>query len=111
MASPAHSGVTHAACESNLSFTKLVALLNAATGDHGLPVLGGPTHRKKRPDDKVTQLCPLLRLLKQLSFYDWHHIQLHAKVALSNRAQSTKIASILNFLALNLREAHERPED
>lgn len=97
--------------ESDYNFARLVAVLNAVATDYGLPVVVSTHPRtKKRIDAAGAQFHPQVRLMKPLGFHDYNHLQLHAKAVLSDSGTISEEASILNFPALNLREAHERPE-
>jgi UDP-N-acetylglucosamine 2-epimerase (non-hydrolysing) len=97
--------------ESDKSFTKLVAVLNAVAEDHGLPVVVSTHPRtQKRVDATGAKFHPLVRLMKPLGFHDYVNLQMQARAVLSDSGTINEESSILNFPALNLREAHERPE-
>jgi UDP-N-acetylglucosamine 2-epimerase len=97
--------------ESEQSFAKLVQVLNGVAEDHGLPVIVSTHPRtRKRVDVKGAQLHHLVRLMKPMGFHDYVNLQMQARAVLSDSGTINEEASILNFPALNLREAHERPE-
>lgn len=97
--------------ESDKSFAKLVAILNAIAEDYSLPVVVSTHPRtQKRVDATGTKFHPLVRLMKPLGFHDYVYLQLQAKAVLSDSGTINEESSVLNFPALNLREAHERPE-
>jgi UDP-N-acetylglucosamine 2-epimerase len=97
--------------ESDKSFSKLVTVLNAVAEDYGLPVVVSTHPRtQKRIDTLGAKFHSLVRLMKPLGFHDYVHLQLQAKAVLSDSGTISEESSILNFPALNLREAHERPE-
>lgn len=97
--------------DSDRSFAKLIEVLNAVAEDHGLPVVVS-THPRTRNRVEATgaSFHPGIRLMKPLGFLDYVNLQMHAKAVLSDSGTITEESSILNFPALNLREAHERPE-
>jgi UDP-N-acetylglucosamine 2-epimerase (non-hydrolysing) len=97
--------------EPEQSFSKLVDVLNCVAEDHGLPVVVSTHPRtQKRIDAIGAQFHPLVRLIKPLGFLDYVNLQMNAKAVLSDSGTINEESSILNFPALNLREAHERPE-
>ena len=97
--------------ESPKAFAKLVEVLNAVAEDHNLPVIVSTHPRtQKRIDDTDFKFHPQIRFLKPLGFHDYIRLQLSARSVLSDSGTINEESSILNFPALNLREAHERPE-
>ena len=97
--------------DSDKNFLKLAAILNSVAERYGRPVIVSTHPRtQKRIDAMGITFNPLVRLLKPLSFKDYNCLQLFAKAALSDSGTINEESSIMNFPALNLREAHERPE-
>ncbi len=97
--------------ESERSFSRLAGILNAVAEDYGLPVVVSTHPRtRNRVETSGTVFHPLVRLMKPLGFHDYVHLQMRARAVLSDSGTISEEASILNFPALNLREAHERPE-
>lgn len=97
--------------ESDRAFGKLVAVLNMVAEEQQLPVIVSTHPRtQKRVDATGAKFHPLVKLLKPLGFHDYVHLQMNAKAVMSDSGTINEESSILNFPALNLREAHERPE-
>jgi UDP-N-acetylglucosamine 2-epimerase len=95
--------------ESN--FIGLITSLNLISEIYGLPIIVS-THPRTRKmiEAKGIKLHKYIQLLKPLGFNDYNALQMNAKAVLSDSGTISEEASILNFPALNIREAHERPE-
>jgi UDP-N-acetylglucosamine 2-epimerase len=97
--------------DTDLSFSRVVDVLNTIAARYGLPVIVSAHPRlRRRAEAFDARFHPNVTLLKPLSFTDFVALQMSARAVLSDSGTITEESSILNFPALNIREAHERPE-
>jgi UDP-N-acetylglucosamine 2-epimerase (non-hydrolysing) len=93
------------------NFEKIVNILNCVAEKYQIPVIVS-THPRTMNRVKITgaRFHELIQLQKPMGFSDYVKLQMNAKAVLSDSGTISEESSILNFPALNLREAHERPE-
>lgn len=97
--------------DSDKKFFNLVDSLNAIAEIYKLPLVFSTHPRtRKRIESLGIEFNPLIRTLKPLGFIDYVKLQMHARAVLSDSGTISEEASILGLRALNIREAHERPE-
>ena len=93
------------------NFNSFVNVLNSLAEDYEMPVIVSTHPRtKKEIDNSKLKYDKKIIFSKPLGFFDYVNLQLNASIVLSDSGTISEESSILNFPALNIREAHERPE-
>lgn len=98
--------------DSEANFANLLASLNAVVSRHRLPMIVSthPRTRKKLDQRKGLRLDRRIRFMKPLGLFDYVKLQMNARCVLSDSGTITEESSLLDFPAVTLRQAHERPE-
>lgn len=101
--------------EENISseenFMDLVDSLNLLAEKYGMPIIVSTHPRTKNMiEAKGIEFNPLIKTMKPLGFNDYIKLQIESKAVLSDSGTISEESSILGFKALNIRQAHERPE-
>ena len=96
---------------SERNFNGLMESLNKIAEQFGYPIIVSTHPRTKNMiDKKKIQMRPEIQFLKPVGFLDYNALQMRSYAVLSDSGTISEESSILNFRALNIREAHERPE-
>jgi len=96
---------------SEKNFFNLVNILNEISEQYNLPIIVSTHPRTRKMIEKHgVQFNPLVKLMRPMGLSDYLSLQINAKAVLSDSGTISEESSILNFRALNIREAHERPE-
>jgi UDP-N-acetyl-L-fucosamine synthase len=97
--------------DSARQFRNLVRVLESVVSKYQLPVIVSVHPRtRKRIDAEGVTFSEKIRLVTAMGFSDYVQLMMNARATLSDSGTITEESSILNFRALNIREAHERPE-
>lgn len=96
---------------SDKNFKGLMDSLNLIAEKYGYPIIVSTHPRtKKMIDSKQIEMRPEIQFLKPMGFNDFNALQMKSFAVLSDSGTISEESSTLNFPALNIREAHERPE-
>ncbi|WP_313531262.1 non-hydrolyzing UDP-N-acetylglucosamine 2-epimerase [Sphingobacterium multivorum] len=96
---------------SERNFRGLMESLNTIAEQYGYPVIVSTHPRTRNMLDKMQiEMRPEIQFLKPLGFHDYNALQMRSYAVLSDSGTISEESSILNFRALNIRQAHERPE-
>lgn len=96
---------------SEKNFRGLMDSLNAIGEKYGYPIIVSTHPRTRNMIEKMKiEMRPEIQFLKPLGFHDYNALQMHSYAVLSDSGTISEESSILNFRALNIRQAHERPE-
>ncbi len=98
--------------DSEENFNDLLDSLNAIAEIYQYPVIVSthPRTKIKLESLKRTDVNPLIKFLKPLGFFDYNKLQLNAYCVISDSGTISEESSIMNFPAITIRQAHERPE-
>lgn len=96
---------------SEKNFRGLMTSLNLIAEKYGYPIIVSTHPRTRNMINKMQiEMSPEIEFLKPLGFHDYNALQKNSYAVLSDSGTISEESSILNFRALNIREAHERPE-
>ena len=96
---------------SDKNFRGLIESLNAIAEEYKMPIIVSTHPRTRNMIEKMKlEVNEKVQFLKPLGFHDYNALQMRSFAVLSDSGTISEESSILNFRALNIRQAHERPE-
>ena len=97
--------------DSTSNISEFIETLDKLANEYNLPIIVSTHPRTRKKIDQIGhKFHRLVNFRNPLCFSDYVFLQMNAKVVLSDSGTITEEASLLNFPAINIREAHERPE-